>query len=225
MSSTAFLMKPVISETMKNGILFICAFEPEADLLREAGFRVLTAGIGFLRSALNTQSYLTHSKGEISEIIFTGSAGLYPFSGRPEYREGQFRTVFSHTFTNYDVTLMEGRASSPAVITETVFTEPGPAALYITENHTCENLTVNSVQSITLSEIRPDKEFINKYLKPDCENMEVCGTAYAAKQAGLKFSALLALTNNTGHGGSEDWKKSHRRLSVLLQEELIRLLQ
>jgi hypothetical protein len=207
---------------MNRKTLIVCAFEPEADLLIREGFNVLVGGIGFLRNALTLQDYLLKNPA-INEIIFIGSAGIYPTGRLRPYTENDIRFCHSNLYTNTELSVTEGRAKAPDIILERCETISGPIAEKVKAALSSENAVINSVQSITLDLIIPAKN--ETVSVADAENMEVYGTAFVSKMFNKNFTSFLALTNNVCSDGSQQWQKSHKKLSEYLQSELIRLLK
>jgi nucleoside phosphorylase len=71
------------------------------------------------------------------------------------------------------------------------------------------------VDSVTL--IPPGSEFEGL----DFENMECFGLAWVAHKKNISFTAILAITNDVGPLGSDQWRANYRAYSRELQKRIL----
>ena len=195
-------------------ILVIGAFAGETDLLQIPGVAVLNAGIGNVEAAVNLLNWL-HVNPEIEHIIFTGSCGAYPHS---ELKTGDI--FYSSSFLSIETSSIAGFSKIPEAMVHKITTGSfSPLTEYLQKKGFAEKV-VNSISSITLSDL--ENEMMRKSLLCNAvaENMECFGLATAAKSTNKTFTAILGVSNSTGANGSSDWKLYWREISDSLQHLL-----
>jgi len=209
-------------------LLFVGAFAPEIDLLREydgrtfhddAGKRirigVAECGIGNLNAALYLQKRITLDHPD--EIVFVGSCGLY----REPVGDDVNKTVaFSTGFFHLDLGVLQGISRIPFPIVP-LRTSPGAIGLRLRDALVPVGGATNCPDSISL--IDPSAIEL-----PDgvlFENMESYGLAKVAYEADVPFSALFAITNRVGPNGSEEWRRNHGIMSETIQKSVLGVLK
>ncbi len=206
-------------------------------------WEILPTGIGPVACALELQRRISAPDAlPILEILFFGSAGLYPSQQQsryaPEKTQGRAGRSFicSRSFSLYDMALLAGFAKQPEQMSSYVQTQAGAAALYFMEFLsacalpkgsciTADQACVNSTLSISLSDPhtcfrdKPKSKAYKAEMKacPQWENLEAFALASAALRAKLPFCAFLALTNIIGPRASLEWHRHHRPMSLSLQ--------
>ncbi len=224
---------------MSRNILITGAFAPEIDLVvrgvrsRSLGEAALIqrlfgqsvridsfeCGIGNITAALNLQERILRTEDTPEEVIFLGSAGIYPYAVVGHLLPAQFG--FSRNFANYEISVLEGRGKIPDLMVARIRTDPGLLGRHIITSLSLPEGQVNSPDSLTLAGQPGDG--VNLYRPLDFENMEVFGLASVAQRHNLSFCAIFALTNKVGPDGSREWAASHRELSLQLQTSILRL--
>jgi nucleoside phosphorylase len=223
----------------RNGvILFIGAFDPEIDLLRDSldrttviadgrefGTELLVCGVGSLTAALTLRERLADaSLPPVVEIIQIGSAGIYTLSEASAYEKmagSEGITGFSDLFYKMDISVIEGFAKIPQIQSHRILTEAGPLILNLAQSMGARKGATNSPDSITLK--CPTLEW---GLPEGCvyENLEGFGLATAAQRSGVSFGALYAITNRVGPDGSDRWRERYRAMSTDLQKKILKRL-
>ncbi len=215
--------------------------EKDDTLICSSGIEVevIEVGVGPLAAALNLQArILAEDQPRILEIIFLGSAGLYP----PEQSYGPNYYCASQEFYLHDLGVLEGRAKQPELLSSYVQTEIGPLAGYIAEklavnsnidfyaNHSIVinplgiSLEVPKVK-VSLPILKSTYSRSTSTKKFYLENLESFGLAMTAKKYNINFCAFLAITNCIGPEASKQWQKHHRLMSVTLQQHLLSLIE
>ncbi len=246
---------------MNKIILIAGAFRPEINLLlssckkRKYTFEntpivVRDLGIGVLESTLNLQKFLIEcSKRKISicEIVFLGSAGIYPNPSsfrikptlHPFLKCGPLSFAFSQYFLFRDIARIRGQAFKPEKMVDKIVTKAGPLAHKVLSlcdreqfcNFYKENIIVNTTPYISKVRVlekeivsKEDFSFFNQGNLGYLENLECYGLAYVAKKHKVRFSSFLALTNFVGETSHEEWLRNFRIMSSVLQKLFLHAL-
>ena len=214
--------------------LLIGAFPPEVGLLAEElasskSFRVAVGGIGSVACALGVELEL--ARDDVSEVLFVGSAGVYPgyqAAPPPDPSPGLDRLrpgyallgclAVSADFSRHDLAVLWGHARLPGPMTHRVTTGAGPLGLLLRKEEDIIEGPTNSPDAVSLSlpeNFRAEAAF---------ENMEAFGAAVASLRRGVPFSAVFSLTNIVGPEGSTQWFRNHKDFGLALQERVLSLL-
>lgn len=231
-------------------ILLLGAFSPEIHLLAEALhgrilenlprhgdgeaisalLEIMEVGVGNQSAAFQLQKRLSRTGSPaVLEAIFIGSAGTYGSipegisSAHPSSLPGGIATGCSRLFWNRELAVLEGRAHLPDIFPGMVQTEAGPLGTILSEGLGSVEGATNSPDSITL--VDPVIEGIALPEGMLFENMEAFGLSFVASRMELPFSALYALTNRVGPGGSREWALHHQEYSIALQRALLKAME
>lgn len=224
---------------MSRNILLTGAFTPEIRILMRAvsggalddspvlgelfdepvRLEAFECGIGNITAALNLQERILRAAVPVDEVVFLGSAGVYPSAVVGYLLPAEFG--FSRNFSNYEINVLEGRGKIPDLMVARIRTDPGHLGRRIITGLSLPEGQVNSPDSLTLSPADRD----GVYHPLDFENMEVFGLASVARRHNIPFCAIFALTNTVGPDGSREWAASHQTLGEELQERILRLLK
>ncbi len=218
-------------------LLLTGAFLPEIDILdkelsgitvkhplKQSGekFRieVMQLGVGNLEAAINLQKRLLNVHEEpVSEVIFFGSAGVYPsVKGAPAWRglssESYIKKIgFGKDFYSLEWSVLDGKSYQPDLMQKHIEGNPGVFASNLYTSTECFPGDVNSPDSVTLDDSIPRK------MQPQLsfENMESFGVAFTCRTSGVPFASIFSITNIVGPAGSNEWKTNYRDCSVALQ--------
>lgn len=196
--------------------VLVCSAIPEEQemlgwyVARDVQLVPLICGIGNVAAAVSLAEYLLSQTPD--EILFVGSAGAYHSQSQ---ESAGFRAVASNVFFQRDVSSIKGESSKPPLMPLVIETRRGPIAAGIAVRSGCEDGSVNCVDSVTL--IPPGSEFEGL----DFENMECFGLAWVAHKKNISFTAILAITNDVGPLGSDQWRANYRAYSRELQKRIL----
>ncbi|OGH00253.1 MAG: hypothetical protein A2600_07195 [Candidatus Lambdaproteobacteria bacterium RIFOXYD1_FULL_56_27] len=187
--------------------------EPLALTLRaqafEGGWRcpgLVLAPLGI--GALNAAVGLGRWSGEVAEVIFAGSAGIFPEAG---FQIGQVVEVSEVGWAEGAVAL--GLAHSPLMDRNRTLVA-GPRTFG------CPKAKVANTGAVTQD--LGLAQALARSSGAELETLELYGLALAASKAGLPWSALLGLTNQVGPLGQEQWKANYKNLAQAVGEVLAR---
>ena len=215
--------------------LLIGAFPPEVGLLAEAlssstEYSVAVAGIGSVACALAVEAEL--AVGGTGEVLFVGSAGLYPghdpnrernpaLAGLARLRPG-FASLgciaVSTRFARHDLSILWGHARVPGPMADRVRTKAGPLGMRLAGQPDVLEGATNCPDAVSLA--LPE----GLEIEESFENMEAFGAAVACLRRGVPFSAVFSLTNLVGPEGSTQWFRNHKDFGHALQERILSIL-
>lgn len=168
----------------------------------------LVCGVGNVAAAVCLSEYL-HIHPAPDEILFVGSAGTY------ESRPDIFGIGVSNQFYQRDLAVARGESNRPGLLPGSIETRRGESGAGLAVSAGAIVGSTNCPDSITL--VTPGNLFGDIAF----ENMECYGLGFVARQKDLPFTAIFALTNAVGPGGSEAWRRNYRNYSQELQKAIL----
>ncbi|MBU3917296.1 hypothetical protein KKA14_17320 [bacterium] len=170
---------------------------------------VVSAGVGYLESAIQLQSLLFRFT-DIKKVIFCGSAGVYPGV---------------NTIKTGDVCLCQ----------ETILCDSaaeiglGLYASILPRNAIQSNLEINdslcSSRVLTTLSLTANDDLaisLRQNTKADLENMELYGIASVCQKHSVLWNAILGITNIVGCNGHQEWSRNFRAMGKLASDFLFK---
>ncbi|MBL8019474.1 MAG: hypothetical protein JNM27_07410 [Leptospirales bacterium] len=168
----------------------------------------LVCGVGNVAAAVCLSEYLQAHRAP-DEVLFVGSAGTY------ESRPDVFGIGISNHFYQCDLAVARGESNRPGLLPGLIETRRGEKGAGLAATPGTVVGSTNCPDSITL--VNPGNLFGDIVF----ENMECYGLGFVARQKNLPFTAIFALTNSVGPGGSEAWRRNYRNYSQELQRTIL----
>ncbi|OGG96452.1 MAG: hypothetical protein A2508_00835 [Candidatus Lambdaproteobacteria bacterium RIFOXYD12_FULL_49_8] len=163
---------------------------------KAAGMEFSALGVGVLLAALKLAELL--AKSQYSEVIFTGSAGIYPGHG---LEMGQLVEV--NRAVLFDPSAEQGQGHY-AQLQGGRQIPAGPRRFDLPR--------VAAASGIAITSDNQAAKRITQSHGAQVENLELFGVALAAWQAQKSWSAVLGLTNQVGRQGQKEWKANYLEL-------------
>lgn len=186
-----------------------CSDENGMFVSKEFNLLLTAIGIGYLNAALALQELLIRRK-DICQVIFCGTAGVYPDF---EIDIPMGASVCAKGTALFDGASELGASQYPLFLKE--------------ESYLCEPLVSDDhlpvVQVATLLGITGAVKLARKISNEGAchvENMELFGVAKVCFQTKLRCSAMLGITNVVGIQGHQQWKDNHNRVEQMNAENL-----
>lgn len=192
-------------------MLFVAAFEPELTKLRE--FRpslwAEAVGIGLVAAAVGTSRALSGRSPR--GVVLVGTCGALPGRG----------------LAIGDLVVAEGARVASAASARGEGTLPPPMGDVLSCDGSLLRLPARSVQVATTLAVTTSDELavsIARSTSCDVEHLEAYAVALACRAAGVPFLAVLAVANEVGARGREQWAANHVRVSAALAEAVNQVL-
>lgn len=192
-------------------MLFVAAFEPELAKLREFRPSLWAApvGIGLAAAAVGTARALTGRAPKA--VVLLGTCGAFPGRG----------------LAIGDVVVAAGVCLASAAVARGEGAMPPPMTEVLPCDASVLRVRGKSVQVATTLAVTTTRELADAMARStgcDVEHLEAYAVAVACRAAGVPFLAVLAVANEVGPQGREQWAQHHQRVSDALAEEVNRVL-
>ncbi len=166
---------------------------------RQKDLLIVSAGVGFLESAIQLQNLLFRFTG-INKVIFCGSAGVYP--GIEAIKTGDIclcqETVLCDSAAEMGLGLYASILPRDAIQSTLKIN----ASLQSSRVLTALGLTADDDLAMTLQQ----------NTKADLENMELYGIASVCQKQSVLWNAILGITNWVGSNGHMEWKQNFKTM-------------
>lgn len=180
----------------------------QTQILSQCGpFAFVRTGIGSIRAAAVLSRFLAQAEEQRCQsdaVWFVATAGAYSLEHALK------KAFFAKGVTWTDGDLLSGAAYLPKAATAV---ETIPADLPSALN---SSLSVVSTPAITLS---PNLASALSS-QGNLENLELYGVAQAAREANVRWGAVLGVSNFVGPDAHKEWQKHHEQASVEAQRLL-----
>ncbi|MCB1166532.1 MAG: hypothetical protein KDK33_10280 [Leptospiraceae bacterium] len=214
-------------------LLIVGAFPPEtSDLENLAGgsVRVASTGIGPVDSLLGLEQLTREHNPD--ELLFLGSVGAYG----PSRLSNQF--VYCRDFLFLEPAALRNQAKMVPAMRLIARSAPGPLGESMVASEEFDRVWSNTTAGLSLVQ----QEFIPERLAeivpsmkehsapgweqwPVVESLELFALARFCELHKIPFLSLLAVTNEVGPSGSEQWAQNHEALGKELQQKVRSILE
>lgn len=191
------------------------------------GVILAPAGVGFFAAYAGALSWLERFEG-ITEILFVGTAGLYPEvseeeqaqAEEPDAQDVKSRALRVGGYAQAsEVMLVDGACEMGlAKYASFLANERIEADLDLAEelsNVDLPKASLPKAKVACLLGLTLDEELAKRIRRnrgADLENMELYAIALIAREKNLRWGALLGITNRVGPEGHEEWRKTRAEL-------------
>lgn len=192
-------------------MLYVAAFEPELTKLRE--FRpslwAEAVGIGLAAAAVGTCRALSGRSPR--GVVLVGTCGALPGRG----------------LAIGDLVVADGVRLASAAVARGEGAMPPPMGDVLSCEGSLLRLPARSVQVATTLSVTTSDDLavlMARSTPCDVEHLEAYAVALACREAGVPFLAVLAVANEVGARGREQWAENHVRVSAALADAVNRVL-
>ncbi len=216
--------KPIINplpnpNRKRLDVLIVSADESEFDITQCTDTSLSLAfepiGVGLVSAAMGMTHALHHYAPH--NVVLVGTCGAYPSRS---LHIGNLTVAERFQLTDY--ALLERYAELAAPVHPHVGSDPHLVASLIASQEKLTAVDATTTMGITTSNLLAKQ--LSTRSQCDVENMEGYAAAWVCQQHHIPFAALLAVSNNVGAQGRDEWKTHREQCKTLASTAIKRWL-